>query len=176
MEIKKQDTWYRYICYFFIFCVSGWICEVIWAYSVYHTFVNRGYLHGFYLPVYGFGGIFLLFCLKKLAFSRRFYAPFLVFLSAFFIVSVWEYLASYIMELIFDKRWWDYTYEKYNLNGRIFLKNSILLAFGGMFFIYDFYPLLKKLFDRINDKVLKIASIIILIVMGIDLLAVLLGY
>ena len=63
---ESKNKWYFYVCCFFVYCVIGWIYEVIWEFKVGNGFVNKGFLHGCYLPVYGFGGIILLFSLKKL--------------------------------------------------------------------------------------------------------------
>lgn len=175
-ETVQKDTWYRYVCYFFIFCIVGWIYEVCWEFYVGNGFVNRGYLHGFYLPVYGFGGILLLFSLKKLINKKHILMPFAVFLSVLLIVSVVEYITGYAMEKIYNKRWWDYSYDKFNLHGRISLRNSSLLAIGGMFYLYILYPFLKRFFNHISDKVLKISAIAIVVIMTLDFISVVLGF
>jgi uncharacterized membrane protein len=172
----KKDTWYHYIGYFFVFCFTGWLYEVCWGMYWGIFFDNPGYLHGCYLPIYGFGGTLLLLSLKKLMSIRRFYIPLLVFLAAMLIVSVVEFSTSYVMEAIYDKRWWDYSGDKFNLDGRISLRNSLILSAGGMFFLYILYPLLKKLFSKISDKILRISAILIVIIMVTDLIFVLSGY
>lgn len=42
---------------FFIFCFVGWVWEVSLAFISEGTFVNRGTLHGPWLPIYGTGGV-----------------------------------------------------------------------------------------------------------------------
>ena len=51
---------------FFIFCFVGWVWEVSLAFISEGTFVNRGTLHGPWLPIYGTGGVIILILLKKL--------------------------------------------------------------------------------------------------------------
>lgn len=50
---------------FFIFCFVGWVWEVSLAFISEGTFVNRGTLHGPWLPIYGTGGVIILILLKK---------------------------------------------------------------------------------------------------------------
>ncbi len=175
------NKWYFYVFCFFIYCVIGWIYEVIWEFAIGNGFVNRGFLHGFYLPIYGFGALILIFSLRKLM-SKKIkigkinITPIIVFIAILIIVSAVEFFASYIMELIFHKRWWDYSYDAFNLNGRISLRNSSLLALGGMIFVYIIQPILQKISTKIKDTYLKNFSILIIMVMLVDFVSVIIGY
>ena len=102
--------------------------------------------------------------------------PIIVFFAILFIVSAVEFSASYVMELIFHKRWWDYSYDILNLNGRISLRNSSLLALGGMLFVYVIQPILEKIFRKFKETTLKKLAILIISVMSIDLILVIIGY
>lgn len=52
---------------FCIYALIGWLYEVLWLWFVVppKQFVNRGVLIGPFLPIYGFGMLILLVCLKK---------------------------------------------------------------------------------------------------------------
>ena len=102
--------------------------------------------------------------------------PIAIFLSVLVIASVIEYAASFIMELLFHKRWWDYSKDLINLNGRISLRNSSCLALGATCLIYIVYPLLKKFVPKIPIKVQKILSISLLIIFCVDFIITILGY
>ena len=181
MEEKSTKNWSFYTCCFIVYCFIGWVYEVIWEFAIGNGFVNRGFLYGPYLPIYGFGVLTLLFLLhqllnKKIKIGKINITPLLVFLAILIIVSVIEYFASVGMELLFHKRWWDYSYDKFNLNGRISLRNSSLLAIGAFALIYLVQPLLNKLFGKLSKKALKITSIIIILVTSIDFIITILGY
>ncbi len=164
-----------YIWCFFTCSFVGWVYETVWKSVGKGAFVNSGFLHGFYVPIYGFGGLLLIFALKKIM-SDDFKVkigfvnlkPILLFFVIMFLVSALEYLVSVLMELAFNERWWDYSYDKYNLNGRISLRNSSLLAMLGFIFVYIVHPFLKWLCAKINPTVLKAVALIIVVVMGID--------
>lgn len=94
--------------------------------------------------------------------------PLTVFLLAIFVCSFLEYITSYLMEKIFKARWWDYSNLKFNLNGRVCLRNSTLFGLLGLLLIYLFNPLLIKLIISMNKTWLLIIIIICLIVFITD--------
>jgi len=170
-----------YICCFLVYCFIGWIYEVTWEFAIGNSFVNRGFLHGCYLPIYGFGTLALYFVLnklmkKKIKVWKITVTPILVFLSILAIASTIEYITSWAMEMLFDKRWWDYSYDILNINGRVSLRNSSILSAGAMLFLYGVEPLLRKFFSRFSKKTLKYMAIIIATVISIDLITVIIGY
>lgn len=178
---EKRKNWAFWVCCFWVYCFIGWIYEVIWEFAVGNGFVNRGFLHGFYLPIYGFGALILYLILnklmkKKIKIWKINITPIIVFLAILVIVSVIEFSASYFMELFFHKRWWDYSYDKFNLDGRISLRNSSLLAIGGMFFLYAVQPILDKLFGKIKSGILNKIAILIIVGMTVDFITVIIGY
>ena len=177
---KKQSI-YFYMCTFLVFCFIGWIYEVIWEFAIGNGFVNRGFLFGPYLPIYGFGGLLLIFLLKKLMckkikIGKLNITPIIVFLAILFIVSVIEYFTSWGMEMIFHKRWWDYSYDILNINGRVSLRNSSLLAAGGMGYLYLVMPLITKLLSKFKDKTVKIIGLTSTIVISLDFIITIIGY
>ena len=181
MEEKNTKKWNFYVCCFLVYCVIGWFYEVIWEFAIGNGFVNRGFLYGPYLPIYGFGVLTLLFMLrklldKKIKIGKINITPILVFLAILVIVSVIEFTASWGMEMIFHKRWWDYSYDKFNLNGRISLRNSSLLATGGFVMVYLIQRILDKILGKISEKNLKIIAVSIVLVMSIDFMITILGY
>ena len=103
-----------YFLLFISYSVIGWIMETILKTIEYKKFVNRGFLIGPYCPIYGCGALLMTFLLQGYAED-----PIVLFVFNIIICSILEYSTSYIMEKIFKARWWDYSYTKYNINGRI---------------------------------------------------------
>ena len=66
------------------------------------TFVNRGVLHGPWLPIYGTGGVLVLLTLYKLRDK-----PWLEFWATVVVCGVVEYFTAYYLETVYDRRWWD---------------------------------------------------------------------
>ena len=82
---------------FLVYAVIGWIYEVLWFIVVRHKFVNRGFLHGPYLPIYGFGMLILLFLLRKVLKKKHLFTdnkytyPSILFVFLFIFITVVEY-------------------------------------------------------------------------------------
>lgn len=128
----------KYFILFIIYSFAGWVMETLWVSWCNRRLVDRGFLIGPYCPIYGFGALLIVLLLNKLAFS-----PILVFLMTVFVCGALEYFASWIMEKIFKARWWDYSNVKFNLNGRICLKNLIAFGIMGLAVIYVINPNLE---------------------------------
>ena len=151
---------------FIIFSIIGWISECIFCSVGERKFVhNRGFLIGPCCPIYGFGALYCYLFLSKYAND-----PIVLFVMALFGTSILEYVTSYLMEKLFKARWWDYTNEKFNINGRVCLKNSILFGIGGALFIYYIKPAFINLVNRIPNNVFITAGIILFIIFMTDLI------
>ncbi|MCR5187231.1 MAG: putative ABC transporter permease [Clostridia bacterium] len=181
-KFDLKENFSFYVCCFITYCFIGWLYEVIWEAAIGHGFVNRGFLYGPYLPIYGFGVLILYFILRNImkkkiiVFGKINIMPIVVFLIILVIASGIEYFASWIMELLFHKRWWDYSKDLININGRVSLRNSSVLTSGAMVLLYIVHPILNKLYKKISENKLKILSTIIIVVVTVDFIVTLLGY
>lgn len=150
-----------FITYSFI----GWLIELFVFIFSDKRVVNRGFLIGPYCPIYGFGSIFIIFCL-----SHAIAHPIMVLASAAIICATIEYITSYIMEKLFHARWWDYSKDPFNLNGRITLLNTFLFGVLGMTLIYIVNPFLIELFNDFNKVTLIIVSMSIFLIFITDII------
>lgn len=94
--------------------------------------------------------------------------PLALFILAIFIFMTLEYLTSYIMEKLFNARWWDYSNYKYNLNGRICLETTIPFGLGGMIVMYLIQPFFRKILTKLNPNLLIVVALILLVIFLID--------
>lgn len=152
-----------YFLLFIIYSFIGWLMEVIYTLIESKKFVNRGFLIGPYCPIYGVGSILLIICLKSFASN-----PIILFIMSLIICSGLEYATSYIMEKLFKARWWDYSNIKFNINGRICLKN--MLAFGvlGTLITYIVNPFIMSLLNKVPSDILFTITIILAIAFLVD--------
>lgn len=149
---------------FLIYAFIGWLIEVIAKKIELGKFINRGFLIGPYLPIYGCGGVLITLTLTKF-----FYNPIVLFVMAVFICSVLEYATSYILEKLFNARWWDYSGKKFNVNGRICL--NTMAAFGalGCVVVYILNPLIFKMFSFWNNDIINVVSVIFGVIIIFDI-------
>ena len=87
---------------FMIYSFIGWIIEVIDVAMVNRKVMDRGFLIGPYLPIFGVGAILITLILSK--YSNDI---FVLFIMSCFLGATLEYITSYIMEKIFNTRWWE---------------------------------------------------------------------
>ncbi len=150
---------------FLLFSMIGYVAEMIMCFIVNKKLTNRGFLCGPVIPIYGVGSIALLTLLTPFKES-----PILVFLLGMIITTTIEYFTSYFLEKIFHNKWWDYSDQKFNIEGRICLLNAILFGLGSVVIIYFVGPWITKFLFQIKDKYLIIASIICFIIFIFDVL------
>ena len=84
------------------------------------------------------------------------------------ICSLLEYITSYVMEKIFKARWWDYSDNKFNINGRICLETLIPFGILGCIIMYVINPIISNLLLIIPPKVLVVLSVFIVILFILD--------
>lgn len=164
MDIKKHTYDFDYYALlFFIISFVGWLWEVVLSYVTEHTFINRGIYKGPYLPIYGVGG--LLLCLLLRLQQKK---PWRVFGLAMVFCSVLEYLSSYILELRWGIRWWDYSGHFLNINGRICLLGAVTFGIGGTALVCLFLPLYEKIYGRLPSKLRLFLMIFLLLAFAAD--------
>jgi uncharacterized membrane protein len=137
--------------------------EVLNTIRVEKRFVNRGFLIGPYCPIYGCGVLLMSILLKKYINDI-----FLTFVFSILICGVLEYITSFVLEKIFNARWWDYSNEKFNINGRVCLKNLLLFGVLGLVLIYLINPTVELLLSKIPSNVLVIISYIFFMIFIFD--------
>ena len=149
---------------FFAFSMVGWIWEVSLAYVSEGMFVNRGMLHGPWLPIYGSGVALITVLLYR--FRNR---PMLEAFAIVILCGFIEYMSSWVTELRTGLRWWDYTGYFLNLNGRICGEGLAVFALGGMAAIYLLVPVIDGFITHIRPKVLIPVCVVLLICFGSDM-------
>ena len=154
-----------YFLYFIILAIMGWIMEVTLQLVQKHKFSNRGFLIGPYCPIYGCGGILITLTLSNLANH-----PVALFSTAILICGVLEYITSYLMEKIFNARWWDYSNNKVNINGRVCLETIIPFGILGLVLIYIINPFVLNNLSKIPTNIIDIIAIIVATLFTLDLI------
>lgn len=143
----------KYFILFIVYSFAGWILETLWVSWCNKKFVDRGFLIGPYCPIYGCGALFIIILLKRFAFN-----PVVLFITTTIICGVLEYITSLIMEKLFKARWWDYSHEVLNINGRVCAKNLIAFGAMGLLVTYILNPHLEIWISYLNEKQLRVIS------------------
>ncbi len=141
MHVYTTGQW---VLLFFFYCLCGWIWESCYVSLCQRHWVNRGFLHGPLLPIYGSGAILILLATIPVANDLR-----LVWLFGMLAATALEYVTGDVMERIFKVRYWDYSNQKFNLNGHICLTSSIAWGFFSILLVRFIHPPIARLLARV---------------------------
>jgi uncharacterized membrane protein len=151
--------------YFIVYSFLGWVLESVVKTVISKKFVNSGFLIGPFCPIYGFGAIIMYLFLEQVSGK-----PILTFILGFVVLSVWEYLVGAYLEKVFNTKYWDYSENKYNIRGRVCLKNSLFWGFLSVVFIDFIHPQIASQIERLDFNVLKWTVIAIVVYLIIDMI------
>ncbi|MDO4805197.1 MAG: hypothetical protein Q4A32_10310 [Lachnospiraceae bacterium] len=141
-------TYYQIFCYFIIYSFVGWCIEVVYHAIRYGRVINRGFFNGPVCPVYGFGVIVVFGVINVIAWKLTYGGTAaslplpILYVVGMILTTMVELMGGVLLDRCFHARWWDYTHEKFNLNGYICLKFSLLWGVGIVLIVRIFHPLL----------------------------------
>ena len=123
-----EYTWYQWLMFFFIYCFFGWIFESAYVSLKSGRFVNRGFLRLPLLPLYGTGAVMMLWVSLPVKDNL-----FLVYVTGVAAATILEYVTGWGMERLFKMRYWDYSNQRFNVNGYVCLTSSVAWGFLTIF-------------------------------------------
>jgi len=137
--------------------------EVLAVFISTKKIINRGFLIGPYCPIYGWCALIIVLFL--FTYDKD---PLNLYISFVLYASILEYFTSFIMEKLFGFRWWDYSHEKFNLNGRISLFTSLLFGILGILFVYLAGPALFDFLHHLSNQTLMMTALVLFIIFIAD--------
>ncbi len=149
---------------FIIYSFCGWIAETIYCSLLQGKFVYRGFLNGPICPIYGFGALMVIYLLQPFHKSNLL----VLFIASFLVTSILEYGTSFVMERIFDMKWWDYSTKFMNINGRVCLRNSTMFGLLSLFLVKFAHPGITKLLESLPRNLVLIFTVVTLALILID--------
>ena len=116
----------HWILFFFFYCFLGWIWECFYVSATRAwknkkwEFVNRGFLHGPLIPIYGFAAIVILLTTIRLRENTA-----AVYIIGACTATLFELVTGTVMERLFKVKYWDYSELPLNYKGHICLFVSL---------------------------------------------------
>ena len=110
----------QWVLFFFFYSFIGWIWESCYVSVRKRRWVNRGFMHGPMLPLYGSGALAVLVSTISVRENTA-----LVFLLGMLAATALEYFTGAAMERLFHVRYWDYSNQKLNFHGYICISSSL---------------------------------------------------
>ena len=143
------------LTYFIIYSVLGWIMESTVRTVCEKKIINTGFLNGPCCPIYGIGAIIMFLFLGR--FEDK---PIILFLLSITVLTLWEYAVGVLLEKIFKTKYWDYSKQKFNFQGRICLVNSICWGILGLVFIKILHPFVQNILSKVDKNIIFYAVIL----------------
>jgi uncharacterized membrane protein len=124
---------------FLVYSVIGWIWETFYCSFKDHKFVYRGFLLGPYCPVYGFGVVTVLVLVPHHAGTML-----NLYFNIVVIVTIIEFVTSWLLEKLFNMKLWDYTHVPLNIEGRVAVPVSFFWGIGCLLLIKVINPVIQS--------------------------------
>ncbi len=154
----------QWVLFFFIYSFIGWIWESCYVSVRKHRWVNRGFLHGPLLPIYGSGALVIL--ISTIGIREN---PYLVFLVGMAAATVLEYVTGAVMERVFHVRYWDYSRQKLNVNGYICASSSLCWGFFSVLLVRVVHVPVERAVLDIPMVITDAAALTLTLVTSVDL-------
>ena len=160
MHVYTTGQW---VLLFFFYCFCGWVWESCYVSLCQRRWVNRGFLQGPLLPIYGSGAIIILFVTLPVAGNLG-----LVWLLGMLAATALEYVTGDVMERLFKVRYWDYSKQKFNLNGHICLSSSIAWGFFSILLVRFIHPPIARLLADVPSWLVDPLALALTIAFTVD--------
>lgn len=153
----------EWLIFFCFYCVFGWCFESAYVSLVSRRPVNRGFLKGPWLPLYGSGAVVVLW--MTLPFRTN---PFMVYLVGALGATALEYVTGEAMVRLFKVRYWDYSNQKFQYKGHICLSSSVVWGFLSLLMVYVVHERVALLVFRIPGEIRSVLAFTVAICMACD--------
>lgn len=129
---------------------------------------RKSFLYGPFCAIYGVAAICMIYMLNP--YKKN---PIKIFVFGSIIGLTIEYVFSFLGETLFYARWWDYSNNIFNIQGRICVFYAFIWGFLSLLFIYRIHPKMEEKFTFFKfknniTKTVKIITISLLIFISID--------
>ena len=142
-----------------VYSFLGWIIEVVYRSFTQRQLINAGFLYGPFIPIYGFGALFIIFLdyiIRELPLPVKLFAYGII-------LTVIEYLTGLLFEKIFQLKLWDYSNNKINLHGRVCLLFSTFWAVMAVVFVHFIHPLILRYVQSFREAFLNPLGVLLFI-------------
>ncbi len=154
----------QWVFFFFIYCFLGWLWETAYVSVRTRKWVNRGFMHGPFLPIYGSGAVVIL--LSTLGVRDNLL---LIYIFGMIGSTILEYCTGAAMQRLFGVRYWDYSKNRFNLNGHICLFVSLAWGFFSILLVRILHPPVEEVVLAIPEEAVNVMTMVLIVVTAVDM-------
>lgn len=148
-------TVYQWINCFFAFSLFGYFLEcLVLTYENRKLVYNRGFGHGPFCVIYGFGALGAWILLRPIADDTV-----QLYFASMMMATTMELVTARIMIHLFGAFWWDYSHKRYNYKGIICLQSSLAWGLLGIIFFRVLNVQIQHFVTRIPDHLEKYIAV-----------------
>lgn len=152
-----------WLVYFYFYSIFGWFFESGNVSIRQKKWVNRGFMRGPWLPLYGSGAVVIL--IVTLPFADY---PLAVYFAGAVGATILEYITGVAMLALFKVRYWDYSYRKIQFQGHICLVSTVVWGFLSLLMVYGVHPWVMRIVGSINVEIINVVTFIITLLITYD--------
>lgn len=123
MILFEQHSLYEIMYHFIFYSFLGWVVESSFKSLLYGKVINSGFLRGPFIPLYAVGALTVYTLFYPIRDNTA-----MLFILGVISMSILEYLVGYIMEKMFNTRWWDYTGNFMNIRWKSMFRKLYVLG------------------------------------------------
>ena len=146
----------QWLLFFFFYCFFGWCFESAYVSGKQARFVNRGFMYGPFLPIYGSGAVMML--VVSSPFQDHLLA---IYFAGLVGATLLEYVTGTVMEALFHVRYWDYSNQRFQYKGHICLSSSVAWGFLTLFLTQLLHKPVEQLICGFSDRVCMVLASVI---------------
>lgn len=154
---------FQWLFFFYFYCFGGWCFESAFVSLRTRKWVNRGFMRGPFLPLYGSGATMML--VVSMPFQDNVW---LTYIAGVIGATALEYVTGIVMETLFQVRYWDYTERVLNYQGRICLRSSVAWGFLTILMTRVIHRPIESLMYAMPERVLHYVTVVLTIYIVAD--------
>ncbi|MDN6617893.1 MAG: hypothetical protein L0L25_13905, partial [Enterococcus sp.] len=148
---------------FLVYSVIGWLWESFYCSLKARHYVYRGFLLGPYCPVYGFGVASVLILVPENAGTLL-----NLYFNIVVIVTIIEFITSWMLEKFFGMKLWDYTKVPLNIEGRVAVPVSLFWGVGCLILMKVINPVIQDGIQEFIDATNHLGPVILAALFAAD--------
>lgn len=148
---------------FLVYSVIGWLWESFYCSMKARHYVYRGFLLGPYCPVYGFGVASVLILVPENAGTLL-----NLYFNIVVIVTIIEFITSWMLEKFFGMKLWDYTKVPLNIEGRVAVPVSLFWGVGCLILMKVINPVIQDGIQEFIDTTNHLGPVILAVLFAAD--------
>ena len=154
---------FQWLFFFYFYCFGGWCFESAYVSLRTKKWVNRGFMRGPFLPLYGSGATMML--VVSMPFQDN---VLLTYIAGVIGATALEYVTGVVMEALFQVRYWDYTERVLNYQGRICLRSSLAWGFLTILMTRVIHKPIESMMYAMPEQALHYVTVILTIYIVAD--------